>query len=67
MILKHQHHNSEHTVDTNNYNNNVKNTVSATHTQERSISSLYSNRSRIQYHQLSKILLFKQSLSAQSF
>ena len=67
LILKHQHHNSEYNVDTNNYNNNVKNTVSATHTRERSISSLHSNRSGIQYHQLSKNLLFKQSISAQSF
>ena len=67
-ILKHQHHNNKYNVDNNNnYNNNVKNTVSATHTQERSISSPHSNRSGIQYHQLSKILFFKQSISVQSF
>ena len=66
-ILKHQHHNNGYNVDTKNYNNNVKNTVSSTHTQERSVSSPYSNRSGIQYHQLSKILYFKQSISAQSF
>ena len=34
--------------------------------QERSISSPHSNRSGIQYHQLYKILFFKQSISVQS-
>ena len=58
VILKHHHHNNKYTVNNNNYNNSVKNTVSATHTQERSISSLYSNRSGVQYHQFSKILFF---------
>ena len=67
MILKHQHHNNEYNADTNNYNNNVKNTVSAKHAQERSIFSARSNRSGIHYHQLPKILLFKQSIWAQSF
>ena len=57
-ILKHHHCDYEYNVDNNNYNNNIKNTVSATHTQERSISSPYSNSSGIQYYQLSKILFF---------
>ena len=35
-------------------------------TQERSISSPHSNRSGIQYHQLSKILFFEESISVQS-
>ena len=65
-ILKHQHHSNEYNADNNNYKN-VKNTVSATHTQERSISFPHSNSSGIQYHQLSKILFFKQSISARSF
>ena len=56
--LKHHHHSNEYNVDNNDYNNNVKNTVSATNTQERSISSPHSNGSSIQYHQLSKILFF---------
>ena len=30
VILKHRHHN-EYNVDNNNYNNNIKNTVSAAH------------------------------------
>ena len=49
-ILKHHHHNNEYNVD-NNYNN-VNNTVSATHTQERSTSSPHSSRNGIQYHQV---------------
>ena len=57
-ILKHHHHNNECNVDNNSYNNNVKNTVSATHIHERSISSPHSNRNGIQYDQLSKILFF---------
>ena len=55
-ILKHQYHSNEYNVDNNNYyNGNVKNTVknTATHTQERSISSPHCNRSGIQYQQLS--------------
>ena len=36
-ILKHQHHNKKYNTDNNNYNNNFQDTVSATHTQERSI------------------------------
>ena len=54
-IFKHQHHNNEYKIDTNNYNNIVKDTVSATHTRGKSISSPHSYRSDIQYHQLSKI------------
>ena len=66
-ILKHQHPNKEYNIDNNNYDNNVETTVSATHTQVRSISSPHSNRNGIQYHQLSKILLFKQFITPQSF
>ena len=56
-FLKHHHHNNEFNVD-NNHKNNVKNTASATRTQERSISSPHSKKSGIQYHQLSNILFF---------
>ena len=59
-ILKHHHHNNEYHVDNYNYNNNIKNTVPATHTQERSISSPCSNRSGVHYHQL--YFLFLQSI-----
>ena len=55
-ISKHQHHNNEYNVDNNDYNNNVKNIVSATHTQERSISCPHSNISGIQYHQLQDLI-----------
>ena len=59
---KHDHHNNEYSFDNNNkFNNNAKDTVSATHTQERSIDLFlfpHSNRSSNQYHYLSKILFF---------
>ena len=59
---KHDHHNNEYSFDNNNkFNNNVKDTVSATHTQERSIDLFlfpHSNRNSNQYHYLSKILFF---------
>ena len=45
-ILKSHHNNNKH----NNNNNNNNNTVSATHTQEKSISSPHSNRSSILCH-----------------
>ena len=59
-VWKHHHHHNEYNVDNNNYNNNIKNTVSATHTQGRSISFTCSNKSGVYYHQL--YLIFQESI-----
>ena len=53
-ILIHHYHNNEYNINT----TNKRNTVSATHTQEKYISSPHTNRSAIQCQQLSRIRFF---------
>ena len=65
LILEHQHHNNKYNADNNNYDK-IKNTYSATYTQERSTSPS-SNRSGIQYHQLSRILFFSKPFQPNYF
>ena len=54
VILIHHRHNNEYNINT----NNKRNTVSATNTQEKYISSPRPNRNGMQCHQLSRIPFF---------